>query len=100
MLTPVHARLVLFEVLPPFIALAGESVGGGDIDDWLASLRAAGEPASETDDLLADRDAETGDSARAPALDRLDEGIALRLADEILDIGVRRSPYDEWDVLT
>ena len=58
MLTPVHARLVLCEVLRPFIVLAGEAVRGLDLDDGLPALRTTGEPAAETDDVLADRDAD------------------------------------------
>ena len=58
LLTPVHARLVLYEVLRPFIVLAGEAVRGLDLDDGLPALRATGEPSTETDDVLADRDAD------------------------------------------
>ena len=100
MLTPVHARLVLVEFLPLVIVLAGDAVGGLDIDNRLPVPGPTGEPPTETDDLMANREAKHGDPAWPQALDRLDEGVVLRLADELLDMAVGRSPYDEWYVLT
>ena len=94
MLAPVFARL-----LRPIIALAGDAIGGLDLDNRLLAPGPTREPPAETDDLLADCQAKHGTLARPQALDRPDKGIVLRLADALLDIVVR-SPYDDWYVLT
>jgi hypothetical protein len=93
LLTPVFARL-----LRPIIALASDAEGGLDFDNRLPAPGPTTEPPAEADDLLADRQAKHGNPARPQALDRLDKGIVLRLADALLNIAVR-SPYDDWYVL-
>jgi hypothetical protein len=88
------------DILRLVIVLAGDAIGGLDIDDRLPAPGSTAEPPAEADDLLANRQPKHGGSARPQALDLLNEGVVLRLADEVLDMEVGLSPYDKWYVLT